>query len=123
MLIQFVLVALMGVAFLLTWKRVRQTVLSVREGIVWSLVWGTGAMIAMAPGMTTRAAKLFGVGRGVDFVFYASISLIFLLLFKLFIQYERLERHLTELVRREALRPLGGEGVRPESTTGGNTEA
>lgn len=106
MLIQVFLIGLMIAALVVTWKRVRQTVISSKEGMVWSLMWLVGIIIVLLPNLTTKAAKLFGVGRGVDFIFYTSISVMFLLIFKLFIKHEHLERKLTELIRREALRDL-----------------
>jgi hypothetical protein len=42
----------------------------------------------------------------VDLVVYASVAGLFFLVFKLFIQHERLERKLTDMVRRDALRDM-----------------
>lgn len=104
MLIQFILVAAMLVALYVTWKRARQNVISTREAIGWSVIWvGAGVVVAL-PDTASAVARIFGVGRGVDLVLYASVAVLFLLVFKVFIQHERMERMLTELVRLEALR-------------------
>jgi hypothetical protein len=46
------------------------------------------------------------VGRGSDFVIYGSVVLLFVLVFKIFIALDQLEKKLTEMVRRDALRDL-----------------
>jgi len=94
------------VALFVTWKRAGQRVISVREAIAWSVLWiGAGIGIAL-PWTTTLVANFFGVGRGSDFVLYGSVVLLFVLVFKLFVAFEKQERKLTELVRRDALKDL-----------------
>jgi hypothetical protein len=103
MLIQIILVAAMALALVMTWRRALQEVIRVSEAIGWSLLWIAAAVVILLPSVTTRIAEIVGVGRGVDLVVYASVAGLFFLVFKLFIQHERLERKLTDLVRREAL--------------------
>lgn len=103
MLIQFVLVILMAAALLTTWQRVRQRVIHVREALAWSIVWVVAALVVLRPEITTRIANLFGVGRGVDFVLYASVAILFLLVFRLFLENEKLERTISRIVRESAL--------------------
>jgi hypothetical protein len=106
MLIQFVLIGVLLAALFVTWKRARQRVVTVREALGWSLLW-IGAAIGIAlPWTTTLVANFFGVGRGSDFVIYGSVVLLFVLVFKLFVAFEKQERKLTELVRRDALKDL-----------------
>lgn len=106
MLIQFVLIAVLVAALVMTWKRARQSVISMREALGWSVLW-IGAAVGIAlPWTTTLVANFFGVGRGSDFVLYGSVVLLFVLVFKLFVAFEKQERKLTELVRRESLDAL-----------------
>jgi len=109
MLIQIILVAAMALALVMTWRRALQDVIRVSEAIGWSLLWVAAAVVILLPSVTTRIAEIVGVGRGVDLVVYASVAGLFFLVFKLFIQHERLERRLTDMVRREALRDLEEE--------------
>lgn len=109
MLIQFILVVAMVLAFVVTWRRAAQAVIRPLEAIGWSIIWILAAVVVSLPNVTTRVAQFFGIGRGVDFVLYASVAVLFLLIFKLFIQHEKLERKLTEVIRREALRKMGEE--------------
>ncbi len=104
MLIQFVLLLILLVALSVTWKRSRQSVISRSEALVWSLVWIVAGAVILLPQTTTLVANFFGVGRGVDFILYGSVLALFLLVFKLFVALDQLERKLTELVRRDALK-------------------
>lgn len=109
MLIQFVLLIILAAVFITTWKRAKQTVISWREAMLWSVLWIVAALVILLPDSTSVVARLFGVGRGVDIVIYASITLLFVLVFKAFLTLDRLERSLTDVVRKEALRELPKE--------------
>jgi hypothetical protein len=106
MLIQFVLVPILLGALVVTWRRAYQQVLRLPEALVWTVIWGGAAVAVSLPVVTDTLARLFGVGRGVDFMLYASVAMLYLLVFRGFVAHERTERHLTAIVRREALRDL-----------------
>lgn len=106
MLIQIILTIVLLAALVMTWRRVGQRVISVREGLAWSLLWIAAGVVIVSPQISTRVANFFGVGRGSDFVIYGSVILLFILVFKIFVALESLERKLTGLVRREALKDL-----------------
>lgn len=106
MLIQIILVILMFAALAVTWRRAGQRIIHVREALAWSLVWLVAAVVVLRPEISTRIANLFGVGRGADFMIYAAVAALFLLVFRLFLQHEKLERTISTLVREEALRRL-----------------
>jgi small membrane protein len=111
MLIQILLVVAMALALVVTWRRARQNVITVLEAIGWSVIWIAAAVVVLLPKVTTRIAEFVGVGRGVDLVLYASVATLFLLVFKLFIQHEKLERQLTDVVRHEALRDVDRQSL------------
>ncbi|MFA4955068.1 MAG: DUF2304 domain-containing protein [Patescibacteria group bacterium] len=106
MLIQFVILAVLIGALFMTWKRARQGVISFVEALAWSLLWIGAGVVVLLPQTATLVANFFGVGRGADFVIYGSVVLLFVLVFQIFISLDRLERKLTEMVRREALKDL-----------------
>ncbi len=106
MLIQFVLVASLVMALAVTWRRSVQGVISWREALGWSVLWALAAVVILLPQTTTTVANFFGVGRGVDFVLYASVVTLFFLVFKIFLTLDRLERRLTDVVRKDALKEL-----------------
>lgn len=104
MLIQFVLIAVLGIALLVTWRRASQDAISRVEALIWSVLWIGAGVIVLLPQTTTAVAHFFGVGRGADFVIYGSVVALFVLVFKLYISLERLERTITKLVQHEALK-------------------
>lgn len=106
MLIQFVLIAILLAALGVTWKRARQRIIPMREAIAWSVLWIIAGIGIALPWTTTRVANFFGVGRGSDFVLYGSVVLLFVLVFKVFLVLDKLDRRLTDLVRRDALKDL-----------------
>ena len=106
MLIQYILIFIIVLAFITTWRRVVQNVIRVSEAIGWSIVWIGAGIVILQPDVSTRLANLLGVGRGSDLVVYASVVALFLLVFKLFLKHESLERKLTDIVRHDALRDL-----------------
>ena len=106
MLIQFVLIIIFLAALVMTWRRAMQGVISRREALAWSVLWiGAGIVVAL-PQTTTVVANFFGVGRGVDFILYGAVLALFVLVFKIFVTLEGLDRKLTDIVRKEALRDL-----------------
>lgn len=104
MLIQFVLIAILVIALLVTWRRASQDVISRIEALIWSVVWVGAGVIVLLPQTTTVVAHFFGIGRGADFVIYGSVVALFVLVFKLCISLERMEHTITKLVQHEALK-------------------
>ena len=106
MLIQIVLIAILVGALAMTWKRARQRVISIRETVAWSILWIAAGVVILLPWTTTRVANFFGVGRGADFILYGSVVLLFVLVFKIFVALDKLDRKLTDVVRKEALKEM-----------------
>lgn len=104
MLIQFVLICILILAMRMTWKRAREEVISRREAIGWSLLWIIAGIGIVSPQSTTVIANFFGVGRGSDFVLYGSVVALFILVFKIFVALDRLDRKLTDMVMKDALK-------------------
>jgi hypothetical protein len=57
------------------------------------------------PEWSTNAAKLVGISRGVDLLFYISHLVLFLLAFVFFLKLKKMEMRMTMLVRQLALEP------------------
>ncbi len=104
--IQILLVGFLLVALRVTWRRRRENAISRREAFAWSVLWLAAATVILLPQTTTEVAQVLGVGRGVDMVLYASIAGLFFLVFRLFVAFDKLERQLTDLVRRDALKDV-----------------
>lgn len=107
--IQFLLVLVLLAAIAVTWKRLKEKVISVKEAILWTVLWLAAVVVVLIPNTTSILANWLGVGRGADLVVYGSVIGLFLFVFKLYVSIDHLDHQLTELVRREALRELGDE--------------
>jgi small membrane protein len=106
MLIQLVLILILLGALAMTWRRSHQDVISRGEAVLWSLLWIGAGFIIMQPQTATLVANFFGVGRGSDFILYGAVVLLFVLVFKLFVAQEVIERKLTDMVRKDALNDI-----------------
>lgn len=106
MLIQYLLILVLIATLVITLKRARQGVVSWGEAALWSVLWIAAGVVILMPEATSVIARLFGVGRGVDLVMYAAVTLLFVLVFKAFLTLDRLERTLTDIVRKDALTDL-----------------
>ncbi|MEK7665660.1 MAG: DUF2304 domain-containing protein [Patescibacteria group bacterium] len=60
-------------------------------------------LVSLRPEITDTVARLVGVGRGADLVTYTSLILLFTMVIRLTIALDRIEREMTELVRKLAL--------------------
>lgn len=69
----------------------------------WSLLFLLASIGVLAPGLTTMAANFLGIGRGSDLAVYASIVVLFYLVFRIYILIEDIRQEITELIRRIAL--------------------
>jgi hypothetical protein len=105
--IQLLLILALAVALVITWRRVRDGVIRPLEAMGWSVIWIAAGLVIALPDTTSVVARLVGVGRGVDLILYASVALLFFLIFKIFIKLDRIERQITEVVRKDALSGIG----------------
>lgn len=106
MLIQILLIIVIASAIVLTWKRARERVIRRREALMWTLLWICAGLIVVWPDVTTRVAAFVGIGRGADLAVYGSVVLLFILVFRLHVAIDKLERTMTNMVRKDALRDL-----------------
>jgi hypothetical protein len=56
-----------------------------------------------APPLSDKVANFFGIGTGKDMIIYLSIAIIWFLTSLNHAKIKRTERHITELVRKEAI--------------------
>lgn len=104
--IQFLLIVMLLSAIAVTWKRLNEHVITLKETILWTCLWLIAIVIVLLPNTTSIIAQWVGIGRGVDLVVYASIVGLFFLVFKIFVSLDALEHKLTSMVRKDALREL-----------------
>ena len=105
MLTAIQLVLLIFIIFFLSrvYLRVREKVITVKTAIFWTIVWMVALIGILLPATTTKIASFFGVGRGVDVILYLAVSLLFYLVFRIYVMIEDLRHEITEIVRHIAL--------------------
>ena len=84
--------------------RLKDGALALNNFIFWTGLFVVALIGVIKPELTTLLAQKLGINRGSDIVVYASILLIFYLIFRTNILLENLRHDLTELVRKLALK-------------------
>lgn len=102
-LIQIVVVLFSLYAAGRTVGRFRKGTISLVELIVWLTFWIAVGILVLVPEMTQKLARVLGVGRGADAVFYISLVGLSYAFFRLYLRLRQLEQQLTLLVRKLAL--------------------
>lgn len=72
--------------------------------LFWLIFWILAAVVVAWPNLTASAAKLMGIGRGVDLVVYITLAALFWLVFRLIVRTEKTKQEITRLTRELALR-------------------
>ncbi|MBI2482555.1 DUF2304 domain-containing protein [Candidatus Uhrbacteria bacterium] len=85
-------------------RRFRQQKMQVGTFLLWLMLWSAVAVVAIVPDMTSRIAGVLGIGRGADVVVYTAIVLLLVLVLRLSVRIEQLDRAITRVVRELALR-------------------
>jgi len=58
------------------------------------------------PDSTTLFANRLGIGRGSDLITYVSLAIVFFVLFRLHVKLHEIERDITSVVRKDALKDV-----------------
>lgn len=69
----------------------------------WLTIWAVALVAIFYPEETTRIARILGIGRGVDIVVYASIAILFYLVFRLHVYLENIRTEISRLIREVSL--------------------
>ena len=101
--IQIVLLVFLLFAISRVVLRLKDGNLKTGEFYFWFSIFGFAIVGVIDPGFTTYLAQLLGIGRGADVVIYASLALLFYLIFRTNIHLEETKHEITKLVRLLAL--------------------
>ncbi len=71
-----------------------------------SVIWGSIFFVALFPALTHTVSEKMGLGENLNTLIFIGFVVIFMILFKLVNIIERIERNISEIVRKEALRKL-----------------
>jgi hypothetical protein len=123
-LFQLVFAPLCGCASIaMLWRTARGLSLR-RSGYFWSIVWLGAGLLIVFPYVTTRIARMVGIGRGADLILYIAILAGLTGAFYFYTRSRRLEVLVTDIIRREALRdPVRGVDTRDRQPTRGSTRS
>lgn len=69
----------------------------------WLIIWIVALLAIFYPETTTKMARVLGIGRGVDVIVYASIAILFYLVFRLHVYLENIRTEISRLVREVSL--------------------
>ncbi|MBU4360244.1 DUF2304 domain-containing protein [Candidatus Parcubacteria bacterium] len=83
--------------------RFRKKTLQSIAFLIWLIFWLLALIAVWVPGLLTQIANLLGIGRGADLIFYISLLIIFYLIFRIYIKFEKIEKDITKIVRKDAL--------------------
>ena len=101
--IQLVLILVILFAISRVYLRRRENVLTPRSALFWVIIWSSALIGVILPQTTTKVAEFFGVGRGVDIIVYISLTLLFYLVFRIYVMIEDIRNEITFLIRKIAL--------------------
>jgi len=73
------------------------------ELFFWSIIWAAVIALVFMKQHLGFLSTFFDIERPVDVIVYASIILIFYLIFRMLVKIERIEQEITAIVRKQAL--------------------
>ena len=97
-LLQYVLIVLSLLGLLNLFWQIRRGNLDWIASIKWFMAWVALLVVAIKPGVADWLANLFGTGRGADLLIYGAIIFIFILIFKLILKLNQMDRQISKLV-------------------------
>ncbi len=101
-LIQILIILFALFAFSRAVLRLRGKEIKTKEFFLWSFVWIAVIIVAARPSTVIFISGALGIGRAVDLLLYASIILLFYLMFRLYVKAENIEHAITTVTRERA---------------------
>lgn len=98
--------------------RFKSSEVSLNGLIFWSFVFGLAILVVIFPKIASTVAQTLGIGRGADAVVYVSITLLFYLVFRLYVYLQDVKYKITELVQKLALK--GNDRLKNDKKTSKN---
>ena len=103
LIIQIILIIFFLFALSRVYLRFKGGQIRAMEFVFWSVVFSVAIAGVALPEEISKLAAILGVGRGVDLIIYASIAVLFYLVFRLYVFIEDVRHEITEVVRKIAL--------------------
>jgi len=80
--------------------------LNIKELFFWSFVWVAMIVLVYVPGKTNFLARILGMERGNDAMFFLAIAGLFYATYRLYVKTNEQEKEITKLVRALALKSV-----------------
>ena len=103
MLIQFIIILFSAFVIFRLIDKFKKKEVSTKEFCLWLFFWLLVISATIWFRKTDVIAKFFGVEKGADLAVYVSIIVLFYLVFKMVIKFDKMERDITKIVRKIAI--------------------
>jgi hypothetical protein len=103
-IVQILIIIFVIFAWSRAFLRMRGKSISIGEFLFWSFIWIAIIFMAIFPDVVSGLSNMVGVGRAVDLVMYISVTLLFYLLFRLYVKIDIQSKEITKLVRELAIK-------------------
>lgn len=107
---QYLMLTLILALAIVTLRSATRGLIRKRIVVFWLFVWGSSGFALVWPESTAIVARALGIGRGTDLVLYVSVIVMLTGFFYVYSRFRRMDRQMTELVRKLAIdraRPPG----------------
>ncbi|WP_459201491.1 DUF2304 family protein [Methanococcus sp. CF] len=81
----------------------KKSTISPFTALMWILGWIFVMIMVSFPDFLGKIAHILGIGRGIDFLVYFGIIILFFLVYKSYLRAEHLEREITTIVSEIAI--------------------
>lgn len=103
MLIQGIILIVVLLVIIRIFWQYRAKKINIKELVFWTIFWLAVGLVVLWPQSINILADYLGVGRGVDVVIYLSLLLVFYIIFRIFVRFDKLEKDITKITRHLAL--------------------
>ena len=94
---------------------VRERKITLKASLAWLIIWLSVLIVFWSPEIASRLAAFLGIGRGADLIVYIAIIVIIFLLYRIFVQIEKINRDISFIIRDIAKRH--GENEKKDSNS------
>jgi len=91
-------------AYSRTILRFKDKKITIKEFFFWTVIWIAVIVVGIVPGIMSGLTVFLGIGRPIDIIVYASIIVLFYLIFRLYVRIEEMEQNITKVVREVAIK-------------------
>lgn len=100
---QWIVIAILALILGFTIRTIAKGRIAPGPGLLWVALWLGAATTVASPSLTVVAARILGIGRGADFVFYCGLVVMTIGFFRVYVRMRKMDEEITRLVREIAL--------------------